>query len=87
MPDRKDIVEIRGAPIASADKSRRDNQSNAAEGHGRFLSVWFRCCNVYGRMNRNKDQTAYAGRCPKCGLAVKALIGPGGTNQRMFEAS
>ncbi len=52
----------------------------------RFLSVWYQCCHVYGRMYRNPEATAYEGRCPKCGGAVHALIGPDGSNRRMFLA-
>jgi hypothetical protein len=52
----------------------------------RFLSIWFRCCHVYGRMYRNADETAYEGRCPSCGSPVHALIGPDGTSRRIFEA-
>ncbi len=52
----------------------------------RFLSVWYQCCHVYGRMYRNSEATAYEGRCPKCGAAVHALIGPDGSNRRMFFA-
>ncbi len=52
----------------------------------RFLSVWYQCCHVYGRMYRNLEATAYEGRCPKCGAAVHALIGPDGSNRRMFLA-
>jgi hypothetical protein len=51
-----------------------------------FLSVWYRCCHVYGRMYRNAEETAYDGRCPRCGASVRALIGPDGTDQRIFRA-
>jgi hypothetical protein len=51
-----------------------------------FLSVWFRCCHAYGRMYRNAEQTEYNGRCPKCGAPVRALIGPDGTDNRIFMA-
>ncbi|MCH7799010.1 MAG: hypothetical protein IID28_11290 [Planctomycetes bacterium] len=50
----------------------------------RFLSVWHRCCHVYGRMYRNAAETAYLGRCPRCGAPVRASIEPGGSNRRMF---
>ena len=51
-----------------------------------FLQVHYRCCNAYGRLVRNADETAYEGRCPKCGRTARALIGPDGTSQRTFEA-
>ncbi len=54
--------------------------------HRKFLSVWYQCCNVYGRMYPNPEATAYEGRCPKCGATVHALIGPDGTNRRTFLA-
>jgi hypothetical protein len=49
-----------------------------------FLSVWFRCCHVYGRIYRNAEQTEYNGRCPRCGAPVRALIGAHGTDHRIF---
>jgi hypothetical protein len=51
-----------------------------------FLAIWFRCCHAYGRLYRNADETAYEGRCPRCGARVQAYIGPDGTSRRMFEA-
>lgn len=63
---------------------------SAGEGNGprrRFLSIWFRCCHTYGRLYRNQDETAYEGRCPRCGVAVHALIGPEGTSQRVFRTT
>ena len=65
----------------------RDEQAaprEAAGPGGKFLAVWYRCCHVYGRLYRNRAQTAYQGRCPRCGSPVRALIGPSGTNQRIF---
>ncbi len=50
----------------------------------KFLSIWFRCCHTYGRLYRNAEETAYLGRCPSCGAPVQALIGPHGTDQRVF---
>jgi len=52
----------------------------------KFLGVMFECCNVYQRIYLNKDKNAYEGRCPKCYKLVKAKVGPGGTNARMFRA-
>lgn len=70
-----------------SDEPRRRAPGADDEGRDRpFLSVWFRCCHAYGRMYRNAAATAYEGRCPRCGAAVRARIGPGGTSQRVFEA-
>ena len=84
MPDPRDIIDIESMNIAPATPSSGSTPSSREP--RKFLSVWFRCCHTYGRMNRNKDQTAYEGRCPKCGAKVHAAIGPNGTSQRMFEA-
>ena len=51
-----------------------------------FLSIWYHCCHAYGRLYRNSAGTRYEGRCPRCGNAVDAHIGPNGTSRRMFEA-
>jgi hypothetical protein len=37
-------------------------------------------------MYRNQAGTAYTGRCPRCGVPVRAGIGPHGTDRRMFVA-
>lgn len=52
-----------------------------------FLGIMFECCNVYARIYKNKDGTAYVGRCPKCMRTVKVPIGEGGTNTRFFRAN
>ncbi|KLU03262.1 hypothetical protein RISK_004574 [Rhodopirellula islandica] len=51
-----------------------------------FLGIQFRCCQTYGRIYRNDQQTAYRGGCPKCGARVEVPIGSGGTNKRFFTA-
>jgi len=67
-------------------RNRPGPEREAAASSRRFLSIWFRCCHTYGRLYRNADETAYEGRCPRCGAEVYALIGPGGTDRRIFEA-
>jgi hypothetical protein len=62
-----------------------DQTSRAATGTVRpFLSVKFACCNVYCRIYRNNDGSRYEGRCPRCGRAVRFLVGSGGTDSRFF---
>ena len=51
-----------------------------------WLAVHWRCCYTYSRIYKNRDGTAYLGRCPACGKAVRANIGPGGVNNRFFQA-
>jgi hypothetical protein len=44
------------------------------------------CCDVYARVYPNREQTAYEGRCPRCGKQVEFRIGAGGTDARFFQA-
>ena len=50
-----------------------------------FLSVLFACCQVYQRIYRSADGATYAGRCPRCGKAVRFVVGDGGTSARVFK--
>jgi phage FluMu protein Com len=51
-----------------------------------FLGVYFVKCNVYGRLYKNAEGTAYVGRCPKCGAPYSIRIGSEGTSSRFFNA-
>jgi hypothetical protein len=54
--------------------------------HRPFIGVLFRCCNVYARAYRSPGGVVYEGRCPRCGRSVRATVGPGGVDQRFFQA-
>jgi hypothetical protein len=85
MADPEDIVDIDGLRTGPAAPGR----GGQLRGHDRgrpWLAVHWRCCGAYSRVYRNASATAYEGRCPKCGRAVRVTIGPGGTNNRFFEA-
>lgn len=61
-------------------------QPTAATKGRPYLGVNFIKCQVYGRLYRNLEGTAYFGRCPRCGAPVHVPIGQGGTAQRFFQA-
>ena len=51
-----------------------------------FLSIHFKCCNIYARIYMTADRTAYSGHCPKCAKPARIGIGPSGTSARFFTA-
>jgi len=51
-----------------------------------FLGIYFRCCHVYWRIYKNRQGTAYEGRCPKCLREVKIGIDKEGISDRFFVA-
>jgi hypothetical protein len=62
---------------------KKDNSPNKGRP---FLGIYFKCCHVYWRIYKNKAETAYEGRCPKCLRKVRVKIGEGGTGNRFFVA-
>lgn len=52
----------------------------------KYLGIMFQCCNVYGRIYKNREGTAYVGKCPKCFKNIVIPIGNGGTDKRFFNA-
>lgn len=78
MPDPRDYK----LDLSSGDQSQ--NQGQSAAGARPYVSVHFACCGVYLRIYRSADGKTYQGRCPKCGQPVRFVVGPGGTDARMF---
>ena len=59
----------------------------APAGTGRpWVGIRFECCNVYTRVYRNPEGTAYLGYCPRCLKKVRLAVGPGGISARFFKA-
>jgi hypothetical protein len=83
MVNRRDIVDVGGQRRGCPPRKPGTPEKGPRR---KFLAIWFRCCHVYGRLYRDRSETKYVGRCPRCGAQVYALIGPNGTSQRMFEA-
>ncbi|MBL9149774.1 MAG: hypothetical protein JNM94_13875 [Phycisphaerae bacterium] len=83
--DPRDRVELSSVPTPRAEATRR-SAANAEPARKKFLQIWYRCCHTYGRLTRNRDNTAFEGRCPSCGARCEAKIGHGGSTRRAFEA-
>lgn len=79
MPDPQDIVEIPGIANPAGGPPSAPATRN-------WLGVFFKCCHVYGRMYRLPGAPRYSGRCPRCMSEVSAVVGEGGTSQRIFVA-
>ncbi len=74
-------LEIEGAEDARS----RDQQNTSLRGRP-WVGIRFDCCDVYTRVYRNREGTAYQGRCPRCMRSVTLRVGPGGTDARFFVA-
>ena len=57
---------------------------SAAEGVRPYVGIHFACCDVYSRVYRNREATAYQGHCPRCLKRIELKVAPGGTDARFF---
>lgn len=85
MEDPDYILDIGGLGGNDRENDGADEPRGAA-GNRKCIYVFFKCCGVYSHIYKNRQGTAYEGRCPKCLAPVKASIGEGGTDKRFFVA-
>jgi hypothetical protein len=89
-PDSSDprdyILELSGMENAPAAPSSETRNSKIENPPLAFLSIHFKCCNVYAPIYKNKTSTAYAGHCPRCQRPASIPISPTGTRARIFQA-
>lgn len=65
-------------------------QSGAPGGGGGgrpWLGVRFVCSGQYVRVLRDAGGTHYLARCPTCAKTVRFRVGPGGSDQRIYDVS
>lgn len=78
------------AKILTVSNKKDDDMSanNPTQKKRAHLGIHFQCCNVYGYIYKNKENTAYTGRCPRCGRPLKVKVSHDGTGspQRIFQA-
>ncbi len=51
----------------------------------KFISVLFKCCNVYNRIYINKEENGLPWQMSQVPQVRKVQIGEGGTDTRFFE--
>ena len=91
MPDEADyILDLNSQSAgASADEqpAAPDPIGAPADAVRPWIGVQFDCCGIYVRVYRNREGTAYVGRCPRCLREARVRVGSGGTEHRLFRAT
>jgi len=85
MNDDADYILEIGTTRTAADSGKKSSSDSQAKSR-KYICVQFECCNVYNRIYKNRQGTAYEGYCPRCGKKVKVRIGPDGVDARFFRA-
>ena len=82
------LLRVMGMPedIVDFGPQRHASRSRPPSAGRPWLAVRWRCCLTYSRIYRNRDATAYEGRCPRCGRHLRVAISLDGTDARFFEA-
>lgn len=78
------ILDINGLPKNEPATAQPGREQTL--GGRKCIYVHFECCGVYSHVYKNKEGTAYEGRCPKCLRQIKVKVGAGGTDNRFFRA-
>lgn len=60
-------------------------QKSSDQERPEFLGVYFRCCNVYGRIYLKEDRV-YAGKCPGCGRRARVDADKERAGRSFFQA-
>lgn len=76
-----------GSPSQATAPDTADERPGEVSSPRKWIGVHFKCCDVYSRIWRNRQGTAYVGHCPRCSRKVQATIGPGGVDARFFTAT
>ena len=85
MEDPDYILDIKGiAKDAAETDDQKITEGKPVVGDRRCIYVQFDCCGTYSHVYKNRNGTAYEGRCPKCLRPIKIKIGSGGTDNRFF---